>query len=754
MKKFLLISFLLIVFYNKLLSYEIFKSIGARAVGIGGAFTSVADDYSSFFWNPAGLVNINKINTSIFFDSIFTGKQNIYGINYSHPLFNDMTLSATYFKILNNDSYFINDFFYFSFASFLHEDKKTSFGINLKLLNFSMSNYEFSGFTTAFDVGFIFFPDFFDKKMRFSLAAFDLDAKIKWSNGIFEKIPVNYKAGLCYLFDDSFLIASDLIITNFDDEYKIFKFGFSLGIEKYFLNNIFGNIGFRTGLSFMENYNFAFGFSYERKEFSFNYVFIPGINNLGQTHKLDFTYFIGEETRKLYKKETIPEIKQSDIVFLTDSLKNMEFEISNKYLSPNNDGVYDSIEIFLKNYPVKISGINWKLKILDKNNVIVKEINGSEIIHSKILWDGKDQYGRNIKDGDYTITYSLYVGDKLIWEKNKIINIDTTSPMFNLKIYPKIYAPVKNSKFRKLQINIDFKDKDVNLWNLNIINDKNNIIRKISGEGIIDKIYWDGDDALGNLITDGNYKIKMTATDFAGNIFEQVENIIIDTYITNFNMLPDKRIFNIGKEKLNLVSNKRDLNKIKKFDVIIYDYEKNPLKIIKNLNPLESIVSWNGTDEKNQFVKKGNIYIIKLLIEQLNGIEIEKEYLIQSKPPDFEGVGIQLILAAIDFDIKSFDIPADEYSYLNQAAEAVNKYAKNYFLILKGYAVDFENPEKNLELSINRVLAVYNYFITIKKLNPENIYLVAYGDGNIIEGVNKDVILKSGKRVEVELLTK
>lgn len=760
MKKFyktITVLFLFFIYINLTsneIKNEIFKSIGARASGMGGAFSSVADDYSAFFWNPAGLVNLNRINTSIFFESIWTGKQNIYGINYSHPLLTDMGASITYLKILFNESNFTNDFIYFSFATFLHEQEFTSFGINLKLLKFSMSNYEFCGFTTAIDIGFLFFPDLLNKKLRFSLAALDLDANIKWSNGTYEKIPASYKIGACYFFDNSARIAADFLMTNHNLKDKISKYGFSVGVEKYFVNNIIGNFGIRTGISHMEQTKLTFGFSYERKEFALNYVFIPELNNFGQTHKLDLTYFIGEGTRKKYKNEIISEIKESNIEFLVQSLKMMKFKLSQKYISPNNDGLYDSVEMFLENHPIKIPKSKWTIKISDKNNKVIKEINGIEIVQPKVIWDGKDNYGKQIKDGDYTITYNFFVADKLLWQKKRIVTVDTKPPLFKLSAYPKIFAPVEKSKFKKLSIKIDFKDKDINSWVINILNDKNKIVRKISGEGIVNKIYWNGDDALGNLIIDGNYQIKLSAKDFAGNIFEQIENIVVDTYISNFNMIPDKRIFDVGIENVNFLSNKKDINKIKKLDIQVLDDSKNILKISKNLKVSNNSVIWNGTNEKNQYVNKGNFYIIKLLIEQINGIEIAKEYIIQTKPPEFEGIGIQLILAAIDFEEKSYEIPTNEYGYLNLAAEAVSMYAKNYFLVLKGYAVDFENPEKNLQLSIKRVKAIYDYLTNVKNINAKNIYLTGYGDGNLIEGIDKDVILKSKRRVEIELLSK
>ena len=35
---------------------------GARSLGMGSAYVSVADDASSIYWNPAGIVNVNKLS--------------------------------------------------------------------------------------------------------------------------------------------------------------------------------------------------------------------------------------------------------------------------------------------------------------------------------------------------------------------------------------------------------------------------------------------------------------------------------------------------------------------------------------------------------------------------------------------------------------------------------------------------------------------------------------------------------------------
>ncbi len=44
--------------FKKLNGSDLGIGIGARAIGMGGAFVSIADDASAVFWNPAGLTHL------------------------------------------------------------------------------------------------------------------------------------------------------------------------------------------------------------------------------------------------------------------------------------------------------------------------------------------------------------------------------------------------------------------------------------------------------------------------------------------------------------------------------------------------------------------------------------------------------------------------------------------------------------------------------------------------------------------------
>jgi len=47
--------------FDQLYGSDLGMGIGARAIGMGGAYVSIAQDPSAIFWNPAGLININHV---------------------------------------------------------------------------------------------------------------------------------------------------------------------------------------------------------------------------------------------------------------------------------------------------------------------------------------------------------------------------------------------------------------------------------------------------------------------------------------------------------------------------------------------------------------------------------------------------------------------------------------------------------------------------------------------------------------------
>jgi long-subunit fatty acid transport protein len=64
--------------------------VGARAIGMGGAFVGIADDYSATFWNPAGLGQIRRMELSGSFNTLSYENNTTY---FNNPLSDETNFS-------------------------------------------------------------------------------------------------------------------------------------------------------------------------------------------------------------------------------------------------------------------------------------------------------------------------------------------------------------------------------------------------------------------------------------------------------------------------------------------------------------------------------------------------------------------------------------------------------------------------------------------------------------------------------------
>ncbi len=101
------------------------QGVGARAIGMGGAFVAIADDYSATFWNPAGLGQIRRMeltgsynslsyeNNTSYYNSPFSDKTNFSNLNsigfvFPVPTYRgSMVFAFGYNRIANYNSNFI-----------------------------------------------------------------------------------------------------------------------------------------------------------------------------------------------------------------------------------------------------------------------------------------------------------------------------------------------------------------------------------------------------------------------------------------------------------------------------------------------------------------------------------------------------------------------------------------------------------------------------------------------------------------------
>ena len=738
---------------------NVLKSAGARAAGFGGAFTAVADDYSAFFWNPSGLVLVDRVSGTVFYDSVFKNSQTDIGINFTYPLYDNYTLAFSYFHTGYAGSVFSDNELYFTGAAYLDDKKMYALGGNFKFYNTSASDLNVNGNSAGLDIGVMVFPDILEKKIRFGFMAQDLDEAVIWNNNITQRVPYTFIMGSAYSFDPSATVSMDIDILQSEAGKYHSRTGVDIGGEKWFLNHIIGNFGVRGGFSWREaldpNYKFTLGFSYGREDFVLDYVYILPVNSLGETHKINVSYFFGgrSEQKAVEPEKPAAPVNEADVALYAEKYRLVDLGISQKYLSPNKDGILDFVELALKNKPADFKGIGWKLQIATQAGEVIKELSGMDKVPETYIWRGDNTAGETAADGDYTASLFLFAQSKEIWKKSRVVTLDNTAPAFDVVLYPKVFAPVKTSGIKELTIDIKTKADDIKSWQLFMQDAEKHIVKKLSGDGFTGRLTWTGRDALDNAIKDGDYTATIIMTDFAGNKYEVSEPFKVDTYVTRVKITPDKRIFKPVKESVSFTADFGEPDRIKTWDFEIYS-GNTLVKIYKNRAPASKKLSWDGTDENLKPVRAGSPYQYKVTVRQKNEITAEQTGIIQTALPEFKDAGIELTLAAVDFAAGDRSLPVTEYGYLNQASEAVKKYAKDYHVYIKSYSTDAAGADQNMALSIDRALSVRDYLVTAQGVPADNVYIAGYGDGTYAAGVASKEIAKAGRRVEVELLTK
>ncbi len=72
---------------------------GVRAIGMGAAFTSIANDGSAIFWNPAGISQIRDTEIDLMRAYLYNGLAKYDNFNFIQPLPNELTIGFNWTRL-------------------------------------------------------------------------------------------------------------------------------------------------------------------------------------------------------------------------------------------------------------------------------------------------------------------------------------------------------------------------------------------------------------------------------------------------------------------------------------------------------------------------------------------------------------------------------------------------------------------------------------------------------------------------------
>ena len=293
--------------------------VGARPIGMGNAYTALADDVNSIYYNPAGLAQLDESQFTSGYGKLYWGLDDGSNlgsgfVGYAHPLYHWGTLGAGWLNFGLQGLYQENSFI-FSYGRSLK--KKFHAGLNLKLLHkkygktpytenalidggptttgkrdpvFS-EGYSKTGFSS--DLGFLYR---FNREYSVGLALMDINQPHMDLKDNGSRVPIGVKSG--------FLYNSDFLTFALDTTFRNGDVNVHTGVEKWLSRRTFAA---RAGLGVGSRSfsNLALGASYSRYLFQFDYAFIyplSGIRDTYGSHRISLTLRFGPEKEEKRKE--------------------------------------------------------------------------------------------------------------------------------------------------------------------------------------------------------------------------------------------------------------------------------------------------------------------------------------------------------------------------------------------------------------------------------------------------------------------
>lgn len=166
--------------------------IGARAMALGGSYVSIADDITSLYWNPAGIVRIEN-NAGFVGHNKWIGDSEFESIGFAHS-FNQQSaigVSINYLSFGEMEQTTVRQpdgngkfFGAYDLAASLTYARMLvqNFSVGFSIKYIKEQIWDLSASTVAFDLGALFSPGFKPITLGVSLSNFSPDLEFKGEN--------------------------------------------------------------------------------------------------------------------------------------------------------------------------------------------------------------------------------------------------------------------------------------------------------------------------------------------------------------------------------------------------------------------------------------------------------------------------------------------------------------------------------------------------------------------------------------------
>ncbi|MBR5402069.1 MAG: gliding motility-associated C-terminal domain-containing protein [Treponema sp.] len=305
-----------------------------------------------------------------------------------------------------------------------------------------------------------------------------------------------------------------------------------------------------------------------------------------------------------------------------------------RYFSPGTDSKYKTVSFNVTiPVPEEKSGnklTEWEVGIVDKDGNVVKSYSNKTkgaVPPSSIVFDGNDDKGKKLKDGEYqayvTAKYlNGYVPAKI---SSPVFTLDTEKPAAQIRASDKVFGAGSKSDVKYSIMITPSNGSPVPSWKAEIRTaDGATIVKTYDlGEYPPESITWNGINDKGGIAEKGQYVLILTATDMAGNAGEARSSDLVtfDTTETQLLLAMTDTAFSPNGNKVKDTITFTPVTQTK--DVASYEFsirDKSGKTVYskKENKKLPANFVWNGNDNDNTRCDDGS-YTAQLSVTAANG---------------------------------------------------------------------------------------------------------------------------------------
>ena len=279
--------------------------VGVRPMGMGGAYTGVADDANAPLWNTAGLIQLSKSELTAMYSLLYSGlnlqlytsetdQLGYHFLSFAQPLRRNVDVLAASYLFFNSEFYDERTLTLSYARSLFRTEKQSrggesalpllSAGINVKILNLSVASNDYTAGLLSLSKtdATLDFSLFYKPARRFRVGV--TAENVRPANiGVIEdeEIPFKFAIGLAYQEGNTLQLMTVAYRKGRLNNHR--ELNLRLGVEQWLFNR---QISIRAGYNIRAITTGA-SYRYERKkyEFQLDYAFIYPlasiINSLG-----------------------------------------------------------------------------------------------------------------------------------------------------------------------------------------------------------------------------------------------------------------------------------------------------------------------------------------------------------------------------------------------------------------------------------------------------------------------------------------